>query len=317
MVSTIWKKIQSSGITDRLNNNNVMRINIAGAFSKSRELRLYITCNKNLIKKFNITVYDGVNCCPWNGGRINRDIVYDVNMMEFYYRNNISIALTFTNPEIDLNDKTGNHLLEVFHKPGNVIISINDKLREYIKQKYPLYKHTRSITGFSKINVPMSDEDLYNYKKLENDYDYIVPRCEHIFDERFTSLNQSKYEILLNDTCIYNCPYYGEHFEKIAEQNLEYNNPWKDASEAEMYNIEECWISDRSTYKKPQIFNPDLNDENTIKKYGDNYGMDLKTKQIKRLIKQGVTNFKISGREMTSEEFNNELNYYLKDIYLK
>ena len=261
-----------------------------------------------------MTVYDGVNNCPWNGGRVNRDITYDQDMIDFYYRHNISIALTLTNPIIDISDPTGNHLLEKFHQPGNVIISVNEELREYVKRLYPEYKHTRSITGFGKINVPMSDDDFTLYQALESDYDYIVPRCEHVFDERFPLLDQSKYEIMLNDACIYNCPFYGEHFEKIAEQNRLYNKPWKQAGEEEMHEIEECWISDRSEYKKPAIFNPDVGDRKTIARYGDSYGMDLKASQIKQLLEQGVTNFKISGREMTFEEFTSELNCYLSGM---
>jgi len=292
-----------------------MRLNVAGAFSKSKELRLYITLNKDLLKQFDVTVYDGINCCPWNGGRINRNISYDDNMIDFYYRHNIDIALAFTNPIIDITDQTGNMLLKKFHKKGNTIISVNKELREYVKEYYPLYKHTRSITAFSPISVPMSDADLSLYKRLESEYDYIVPRCEHVFDERFILLDQSKYEIMLNDTCIYNCPYYGDHFQKIAEQNRLYDKPWEDAEYDEMYSIEECWISDRSSYKKPEVFNPDIGDAKTIKKYGDNYGMDLKTNQIKSLLKQGVTSFKISGREMSFEDFSGELNYYFKDIY--
>jgi len=292
-----------------------MRFNIAGAFSKSKELRLYFFNNKNIIKNFDITVYDGINNCSWNGGRINRDICYDDKVINFYYRNNISIALTFTNPVIDLTDKTGNELLKKFHKKGNVIITANETLLNYIKEKYPLYKHTRSITSFGKINVPMTDDDFNLYKRLEKLYDYIVPRCEHIFDKRFIDLDQNKYEIMLNDTCIYNCPYYGIHFEEIAKQNRLYKKPWVDAGQKEMYEVEECWLSERSTYKKPKGFDPNIGQEKVIKKLGDSYGMDLKTSQIKQLIKQGVNNFKITGREMTFEDFSSELNIYLKDVY--
>ena len=292
-----------------------MRFNIAGAFSKSKELRLYFFNNKNIIKNFDITVYDGINNCSWNGGRINRDICYDDKVINFYYRNNISIALTFTNPVIDLTDKTGNELLKKFHKKGNVIITANETLLNYIKEKYPLYKHTRSITSFGKINVPMTDDDFNLYKQLEKQYDYIVPRCEHVFDKRFIDLDQNKYEIMLNDTCIYNCPYYGIHFEEIAKQNRLYTKPWVDAGQKEMYEVEECWLSERSTYKKPKGFDPNIGQEKVIKKLGDSYGMDLKTSQIKQLIKQGVNNFKITGREMTFEDFSSELNIYLKDVY--
>ena len=290
-----------------------MRYNIAGAFSKSKQLKLYFFKNKDIIKNFDITVYDGINSCSWNGGRINRDIVYDNKTIEFYYRNNISIGLTFTNNIIDLNDKEGNKLLKKFHKKGNVIISANLDLLKYIKKNYPLYKHTRSITSFGKISLPMSDDDFNHYKFLEHYYDYIVPRCEHVFDKRFINLDQSKYEIMLNDTCMYNCPYYGEHFQEIAKQNRLYNKPWQEGGIEKMTEIEECWISERSTYKKPKIFDPNTGNEKTIEKFGDNYGMDLKSDQIMKLKKQGINNFKITGREMNFEDFNNELNLYLID----
>ena len=85
---------------------------VAGAFSKFKELSLFIM--KNNIK--NIVVYDGINNCSWNGGRINRDIYWKQSYIDFYYNRNISIALTFTNHNIDLNDSIGNNLLNKFHK---------------------------------------------------------------------------------------------------------------------------------------------------------------------------------------------------------
>jgi len=290
-----------------------VRVNIAGAFAKKNELKMFIFKNKPLFRNMDVTVYDGINNCPWNGGRINRDIYYDDDTINFYYRNNISIALTFTNPVIDIDNVIGNELLEKFHSDGNVIISANDELREYIKERYPSYKHTRSITSFGKISVPMSDDDLSKYKELERHYDYIVPRCEHIFDERFKELNQSKYEIMLNDTCVYNCPFYGEHFEAIAEQNRLFNKPWKEGGHEAMYKVEECWLSDRSDFKKPDSFNPDSGQQNVIDKLGDTYGMDLKSTQIKLLLDRGVYNFKITGREMTEEDFIEELKLYITD----
>ena len=32
-------------------------------------------------------------------------------------------------------------------------------------------------------------------------------------------------------------------------------------------------------------------------------------------MKQGINNFKITGREMNFKDFNDELNLYLKDVY--
>ena len=292
-----------------------IRFNVGGAFAKADQLMMFFFKNRAALKLFDITVYDGTNNCQWNGGRINRDISYTDKTIDFYYRNNISVALTFTNPIININDKVGNDLLEKFHREGNIIISINDDLRNYIKAVFPKYKHTRSITGFGKIDVPMSSADFKRYRDLEKEYDFIVPRSEHVFDKRFKKLNVSKYEIMLNDTCIYNCPYYGEHFEKIAEQNRTYKKPWSQDRQDEMYNIEECWLSDRSTYLKSSSFNPDIGHRPTIEKYNDDYGMELTNRQINRLFDIGVRSFKITGREMSYEDFEHELNIYLNATY--
>ena len=290
-----------------LNNiDNRIRFNIAGAFAKASQLIMFFFKHKDILNRFNITVYDGTNSCQWNGGRINRDITYTDETIDFYYRHNISIALAFTNPVIDLNDEIGNHLLEKFHRDGNYIISVNEQLRQYIKTNFPEYKHTRSITAFGNINVPMKDEDVNTYRELEDKYDFIVPRSEHVFDERFKELSVSKYEIMLNDTCMYNCPHYGEHFKKIAEQNTLFKKPWIEGGHDEMFKIEECWLPH---------FDPGVGHVPTIKKYGENYGMDLTTRQINRLRKQGIYNFKITGREMVYEDFEVELNAYLKPVY--
>ena len=50
------------------------RVNIAGAFAKKNELKMFIFKNKHILNNLDVTVYDGINNCSWNGGRINRDI---------------------------------------------------------------------------------------------------------------------------------------------------------------------------------------------------------------------------------------------------
>lgn len=283
-----------------------IRFNIAGAFSKKDQLMMFFFKNKDILNDYSFTVYDGINNCKWNGGRINRDIQFDQQAIDFYYRNRISIALTFTNPIIDIKDPVGNLLLEKFHQEENYIISVNDELRDYIKSEFPKYKHTRSITGHGCINSPMTSKDVEWYKSLEDKYDVIVPRSEHIFDQMFTSLSQHKYEIMLNDTCMYNCPFYDQHFKMIALQNTLYTKPWRENSKV-MESIEECWLPN---------FDPDVGHEATKNKLQDDYGMDLTNKQMQRLIGRGVTDFKITGREMKYGDFEHELNTYLKNIKL-
>lgn len=288
----------------------MIRLNIAGAFAKHNEIKLFLHQMPDIFKFCKITVYDGIRDCSWNGGRINRGVYDRDDIAEFYYDHDISVALTLTNPVIDINDAKGNDILKKYHRENNTIISVNDNFLQYIKNKFPLYKHTKSITSFGKIDVPMSDKDFEKYSNLEKIYDYIVPRCEHVFDKRFELLTQSKYEVMLNDTCVYKCPYYGEHFKKIAEQNRKFDTPWSEKNIGAMKNIEECWLSTKSTMKSPVFFSPEDTENQLRDKLGDDYGMDLTTNQISNLIERGVQSFKLTGREMNSRDFIAELHTY-------
>lgn len=283
----------------------MINLMIGGAVKHKSSILTFILKNKNMCKNIHITVYDGFEGCSWNGGRINREnISLTDKEIELYYNHGINIALTFSNKDIDLNDEIGNYLLKKFHKNGNKIILTNLELNDYIKINYPLYETIFSITGLGDLNIPMTDQDVEKYKKLETLCDFIVPRMEHIFDEKFIELTQNKYEIMLNDTCIYKCPYYKEHFELIAKQNKT-KNPWKTIGHHECFKIEECWING---------FDPNIGHIETKEKYGDNYGMDLTIKQVNKLKERGVMSFKITGRENSSDDIINELNKYLKVI---
>lgn len=261
-----------------------MRYLLAGAFSRSVALVKFLSQYNGTD---NLVVYDGINKCRWNGGRINRDIYYNDGLINYYYSKGISIALTFTNHNIDLSDETGNHLLEKFHREGNSIILVNDSLREYIRERFPKYDLIYSITGMGLLNIPLQDSDISVYKDLENKYDWIVPRFEHIFDPRANELDKSKWEVMVNDTCVYKCKYFDEHFKAIANENT--------AGRPYSAEVEECWI--------PK-FNPDIESRYNC--------MDIDEDHLQKLISAGVRSFKITGREMSDEVYYQELTKYVK-----
>lgn len=262
-----------------------MRYLLAGAFSRKLALIKFLTEYRGDAE---LVVYDGINKCKWNGGRINRDIFYNDGLIDYYYKKNIKIALTMTNHRIDLNDEIGNHLLEKFHREGNCIILINDDLRRYIREKYPKYKLIYSITGLGLLNIPLQDSDIEFYKNLEEKYDWIVPKFEHIFDKRSNELKREKWEVMVNDTCIWHCKYFDQHFKAIADENT--------AGRPYSKEIEECWI--------PK-FNPDIESKYNC--------MDIDEEHIKKLIDVGVRSFKVTGREMTDENYYHELQRYVKN----
>jgi hypothetical protein len=261
-----------------------MRYLIAGAFSRTMPIIKHLTKYKG---KADLVVYDGINKCRWNGGRINREAFYTDGLVDYYYKKNISIALTFTNHQIDLTDKVGNELLHKFHRDGNAIILINEELRKHIRKNYPKYELIYSITGMGHLNIPLADEDIKFYKGLEGTYDWIVPRFEHVFDKRRDELNITKWEVMVNDTCVWKCNRFEEHFKAIADENTKGNPYTKE--------IEECWIKG---------FNPD-----NESKYDS---MDIVADKMQELIDDGVTSFKIIGRELTDEEYYGELTRYMK-----
>jgi hypothetical protein len=262
-----------------------MRYLLAGAFSKSIPLIKFLGERK--VDSTKLIVYDGINKCKWNGGRINREVFYKDSLIDYYYNKGVSIALTFSNYKINVEDPLGNELLEKFHKEGNALIIVNDDLRRHVRANFPKYDLIYSITGMGLLNIPLQDEDIAFYKQLEQDYDWIVPRFEHIFDPRANELDKTKWEVMLNDTCVYGCKHWDAHFKAIADENT--------AGRPYSKEVEECWL--------PKF------DPNKDSKYEC---MDIKPDAMRKLLDMGVQSFKITGREMTDDEYYGELTRFIE-----
>ena len=283
----------------------MINIKIAGAVSHYLMFLINFKKIREFQKYFTISVYDGPNLCPWNGGRINRDITLTENMVKFYNSNNIGIYLTFSNPIIDLNDPIGNKLLEMLnHNPINGIVLVNEELRSFIKENYPEYQLIYSITGHPN-DITLTEELLNHYRELELKYDVIVPRFEMVFNPDFYSnVNISKYELITNDTCVYGCSKWKDHFEEDARMNREYTNPWIEAPSL-CYKTEECWIKN---------FNLDNGNEKDKIKYQDSLGMDFTVSAYKKAINLGYCNFKIMGRELSTKDLKGDIFKQLSSI---
>lgn len=275
-----------------------MNLTIAGAFTHN-----IIPSLIKLKKHLKITVYDGPNNCAWNGGRINRDIYITQTDIEKYNKLDIRVALTFSNPEIDLNNKVGLNLLkqlhasQILHGVRNEIILVQEDFRKYLRLNWEFILKF-SITGHTLEAYPdekLQKEYIKYYQDLEWKYDIIVPKMEHIFQEWFyKNANVSKYEIMLNDTCRPDCQYYKQHFEEIARMNTIF----QDQVSAYNYNpnlsksIEECWL-------------PNFNPDNSLTSCRT--GMDLDQELLIKARKIGYRSFKISGRENEKEDILNEI----------
>lgn len=274
-------------------------IKIAGAFTHYEKIIPVILKHRNLI---DFSVYDGINECRWNGGRINRPVFDNNTHKKAYETLGVGISLAFSNPVIDLNDVVGNELLERYHTDGNSIILQNTGLLEYIRKKFPKYECIFTITGHP--GGVLVEPESY-YINLESMYDVIVPKLEHNMLIEQYAKDIGKYELLINDDCLYNCPLWKKHFDKISEQNTLGIKYYEKEHFENNYKIEECWL--------PK-FDPDLGDQMAKHRLGFSFGMSLKPEQIKNRFEVGINRLKISGREMTAESFQQNFSYLVKTI---
>lgn len=290
--------------------HKLIKLNIAGAVVHYNKMLNKIRILKITNKNISFNVYDGPNLCQWNGGRINRDIILTDHMIEMYNKSGISISLAFTNHIIDINDEIGNQLLEKLKFYGekynikNKIILVNEDLRIHLRKNYN-FELIYSITGHES-DIKLDKNRITYYKELEEKYDWIVPKFEHVFEPLFyNNINPLKYELLINDACIYGCPYYKEHFKSISEHNNKSKTPLLEFGEEHCKKIQECWLP---------WFNPDIGHQKHKDKYKEKMGMNYTRDMIKLAIKLGYVSFKLSGRENDTDYVMTEIEKFCKDI---
>jgi len=218
-------------------------LKIAGGFIYKDKLLPFILKNK-WNKKFYLSIYDGVNNCKWNGGRVNYENNIKLEDIEKYNKLGISVDFVFTNWIIDLNDSIGLQLLDWLnysqkkYNLQNQITLNNEKFRKFLRENYN-FKLIASITQTPSWLTLNADPQkvLKFYKKLEKRFDYIVPNRIFILEEWFLkNLDLKKYLILFNYACQYDCPFIKKHFLNISKQNSlkTYN-----------YNVEKCFIKNQ------------------------------------------------------------------------
>jgi len=282
--------------------NEQIHWNISGAFSKFKEISLFALKNNFLRSYKRVTVYDGIENCVWNGGRLHNGVTYDPAVHNFYKSHGWGINLTFTNGIInDVKDEKGNWLLETFHEDGNSIILYNEDLREHIRKNYPKFKLIYSITGTKNTIFPFRRKDIDFYKDIATRYDWIVPRSDHNFDPGLRELDKSQIELLINEECVFNCPEYTNHFDDV---NLRNSQDTSNGTAEEIVQMHECRLDCSMLEIKAAADRIKL---------GDKYPFNLKPNQVINLINEGYTNFKLRGRDEDKGSFNFFLNEYVID----
>lgn len=261
--------------------SNDIHLKISGGVAKYKEIISNIR-NTNI----KISVYDMVNNCKWNGGRVNDNIVLTDDIATYYMNNNIDFYYGFSNNIIfNYNDKCATELL---NKNMYGVIIQNEGLRRFLRSNYPKYRLTFSITGHP--TTDYLDFEKY-YKNLETLYDLIVPKNSHLEYIlpliKEGTLDANKYEVMINGQCLGGCPFYNEHYNQMNALNNMYDN-------AKAENPSLSYLSD----SLPMT---------------DLYGMKVecnnchdsidKLPVLQNYLDSGITHFKLSGRDLPSSEF--------------
>lgn len=222
----------------------------------------------------------------WNGGRCelgNVDIPKFQDIVEILNSMGISIRYTFTNcllQEEHLYDEYCNQLMQIANNGMNEVLVNSSLLEKYLRNNYPNFKYilstTTMIRGVQTINNACEK------------YDLVVADYRDVRDTNFLdSLTmRDKVEILLNETCAYDCLFRGQHYKEISKAQL---------------RLQETNESLECLYRDSSRFNEAVISPATVWSY---------------LVPKGFSNFKLRGRiEIKDRLMDNYISYMVKSGY--
>ena len=160
----------------------------------------------------NLTVYGSFPQQIWNGGRMTSGEKVQKAEIENVFRQfnedlNLPIELTFNNSCLDsksFDDKYCNYIASVANDYHTTIIISDNRLKDYLSNKYPNLKFKRSCITFD--GFP-DGWDYYVYSQFMNDRldipDEIIP----------------KVELVANADCVEDCNQFHLHHRVISDFN--------------------------------------------------------------------------------------------------
>ena len=168
------------------------------------------------LKEF--SVYDCIPGLRYSGGRVVPELLGEFNfdLIKEFNDQGVGIFPTLTNTVYqNLDDPLLHKVLRALNTcPLNGVILVQDDLLDLIKSEYKNIKISCSITGIKPFKT-LSDLDI---QALETKYDYICSKQNLYLDPEFyTRVNKPQYEILLNNACLWNCPYYKKHYRLVSK----------------------------------------------------------------------------------------------------
>jgi len=217
--------------------------------------KTFIHQNKKIFKNHQIIIYDHLNDCIFNGGRIHKSISI-FELISFFKKNNFIPGFTLTNllpfneiieskgenflnNNIDVLLNTINKILKYFDQI-NLMIG-NDELKELIAKNF----NSKII-----FNKSITSMDIYPNTTIFEKYDYIIPRVDLYKDQQ----DLLKYKNFLNKMIFLvsyecaGCPIYHLHYKLISSNNIDKLD----------YNIKKCFYKEKENFNFiKNFYNPE------------------------------------------------------------
>lgn len=203
------------------------RWTVGGALRFDNSLLIISRFLRSNIELRNFDCVAGCPPCPWTLDWFvqRRPIAYDAycNALETYARQQTGVILVFDNPNLtgaDLDNPYCLGLVEELHKRDrvrkNAVCVASDALASHLRAALPSLKiHCHP----NRLVMEKSKRCAALYNKLTKLYDRV---CLHPADAARPSITQaledkSKFDIIINDPCLRNCPVRREHISLLAD----------------------------------------------------------------------------------------------------
>ncbi len=201
----------------------------------------------------------------------------------------VDFSLDFDNPfiaEDRLDDVVGNTCLRSLSTVRNARIYVaSDILADYIRKQFPQFK---LHAGANKVVAENGQGDSDYYCRSAEKFETTVLHANDATDSAFLEklvarVPADKFEIVVNDTCLRNCPLRREHLDALSKIR---NAPW-----------------DASLLQQRHTLLGRAGCENVIASPGNPAGRAsmLTREEMKRAYALGFRNFKIQAEKLRSE----------------
>ncbi len=205
---------------------------VSGAFARDALLlHFHDYCRRHL----GFAPYDCVHGSPlfsWNCGRVRADLQRSKAEIEracaAYVQRGISVDLTFTNvllTEKDMTNPAGNSLLEYFSARSrgmhHAVIIGSEALYKHVRKNYPAL---RTVSSILRITCDGGRGRADAYRALAEKYDKVMIHPDDVVNYPLLEQleDKDKYELIINEYCMRNCPMRPYHYTTLSHHALDY-----------------------------------------------------------------------------------------------